>query len=335
MEQILPSYRDPLFSILLIITLILFTALITYIWGIYAQNRSKEHLEGFLDKFDNTSSIDEDWIFNPNMVKSLEILAKVYQDRGEYNRSIDIYLYLIKNSDTKIVKIKFLNSLGEVYLRAGFLQRANNIFLEILRDSPRTPDTLYNLLIIYEMLHQYDKALEVITPLRILNQDIDRVEEFLKFQTLIYDKNINDKSTKLKEMLNLYPSLYRNIISYLFRHNDINIAWSLFQDDRLLEILDILWILPKSKVDLDIISKYISLERLYYAKGYLEESKNQSNIFVIEILANSKSVGLNSGGLSFTYICNKCQNRFPISFYRCPNCMAINSINVEVNIIKI
>ena len=334
MEQILPSYRDPLFSILLIITLILFTALITYIWGIYAQNIRDKNLKGFLEKFDSTNTIDEDWIFNLNMIKPLEILAKVYQERGEYNRSIDIYLYLIKNSDTKISKIDFLHSLGEVYLRAGFLQRAKNIFLEILKESPRSPDTLYSLLIVYEILHLYDKALEVITPLKILNQDVEIVEEFLKFQTIIYDKKIENKVEILEDMINLYPSLYRNIILYLFKNN-YQEAWSLFDESKLLEILDILWMLPKSKVDLDIISKYISLERLYYIKWYLQDSKNQSNIFVIEILANSKSIGFNSGGLSFTYLCNRCQNRFPIYFYRCQNCMSINSISVEANVIKI
>ena len=334
MEQILPSYRDPLFSILLIITLILLTSLITYIWGIYAQNIKDENLKGFLEKFNSSNSIDEDWIFNPNMIRPLEILAKVHQERGEYNRSIDIYLYLIKHSNSKISKIDFLHSLGEVYLYAGFLERAKNIFLEILKDTPRKPNTLYNLLIVYEMLHQYDKALEVVTPLRVLNQDVDRVEEFLKFQTLIYNKNIDNKIDKLKDMIKLYPSLYRNIISYLFQ-NSYKDAWILFQEDRLLEILDILWILPKSKVDLDIISKYISLERLYYTKGYLQKSQIQSNIFVIEMLANSKSMGFDSGGLSFTYICNRCQDKFPISFYRCPNCMSINSISIEANVIKI
>ena len=334
MEQILPSYRDPLFSILLIITLILLTALITYIWGLYAQNIRDENLKGFLDKFNSINSIDEDWIFNSNMIKPLEILAKVHQERGEYNRSIDIYLYLIKNSDTKISKIDFLHSLGEVYLYAGFLERAKNIFLEILKESPRSPDTLYNLLIVYEMLHLYDKALEVITPLRVLYQNVDIVEEFLRFQTLIYDKKIVNKIDRLEDMILLYPSLYRNIILYLFKSN-FQKAWSLFDEDRLSDILDILWMLPKSKVDLDIISKYISLKRLYYAKGYLQESKTPSNIFVIEMLANSRSMGFDDGGLSFTYICNKCQNRFPISFYRCQNCMSINSISIEANVIKI
>ena len=334
MEQILPSYRDPLFSILLIITLILLTALITHIWGLYARNIRDENLKVFLDKFNSSNSIDENWIFNSNMIKPLQILAQVHRERGEYNRSIDIYLYLIKNSDTKIAKIGFLHSLGEVYLYAGFLERAKNIFLEILKDSPRSPDTLYNLLIVYEMLHLYDKALEIITPLRVLNQNMDRVEEFLKFQTLIYDKRVGNKVERLEEMIKLYPSLYRNIISYLFKGNS-QVAWSLFQEDRVSDILDILWMLPKSKVDLDIISKYISLKRLYYAKGYLVESKIPSNIFVIEILANSKSMGYNSGGLSFTYICNRCQNRFPISFHRCQNCMSVNSIGIEANVIKI
>ncbi|MEA2029827.1 MAG: hypothetical protein U9N49_12765, partial [Campylobacterota bacterium] len=128
MEQMLPTYKDPLFSILLIITLMLLTALITYGWGIYVQRRKKESLVAFLEKFDGIETIlDNQMIhFNDKMIKPLQILAKAFESSGEYHKAIDIYLYLIKNSNASLAKKDMLEKLGELYLRAGFLDRSKN-----------------------------------------------------------------------------------------------------------------------------------------------------------------------------------------------------------------
>ncbi|HEC45757.1 MAG TPA: hypothetical protein ENI25_02945, partial [Epsilonproteobacteria bacterium] len=93
MEQILPAYNDPLFSILLIIIISLIIALATYGWGLYRQQKEQGNLLKFLDKFDSTEcALDTtDMPFEPHMLKPLTLLAKAFENSGEYHKSINIY----------------------------------------------------------------------------------------------------------------------------------------------------------------------------------------------------------------------------------------------------
>jgi len=331
----LPSYKDPLFSVLLIITLMLITALITYAWGLYAQRRKKESLIAFLEKFDSIETILDNQVihFNAKMIKPLQILAKAFESSGEYHKAIDIYLYLIKNSDASLSKKDLLETLGELYLRAGFLERSKKIFLEILKEYPRSLDALHHLAIVYELLHQYDKALEVLQPLSILGQETKALQAYLEFELLINNKSLSleERINQLQKMLKEHPSLYRNVMAYCFK-KDFQKAWSLLQKEKMDEIIDILWMLPKSKLDLDIILHDDCLRTIYYLKGYIDDVSKSCNSFHIDILASAKSVGNDRGDLIFDYRCKKCQHSFPISFSHCPNCMNINSIKIEGNI---
>ena len=147
MDSILPSYRDPLFSILLIITLSLIIAVLTYAWGVYKQQTDKSTLRKFLEKFESaecaldTSSMP----FDAAMFKPLALLAKAFENSGEYHKAINIYLYLIKNTSNPVDKGDLMERLGQTYLRAGFLERARAIFAEILRKRPRTPLSLIHI----------------------------------------------------------------------------------------------------------------------------------------------------------------------------------------------
>ncbi|MBN2825906.1 MAG: hypothetical protein JXQ76_11315 [Campylobacterales bacterium] len=337
MEQMLPSFNDPLFSILMIITLMLITALATYVWGIYVQKRKRESLASFLEKFDGIESIFDNHLidFQSNRIKPMEILAKAFENSGEYHKAIDIYLYLIKNSDALLSKKGLLQKLGELYLRAGFIERSKGIFLEILKEYPRSPNALHHLAIVYELLHQYDKAKEVLEPLEILGEDTEALRDYLDFEILIGNPalSLKQKIIELQTINQTHPLLYRNALLYAFRH-DYNLAWKMVECKKIHEIIDILWMLPKSKLDLDIIYTNGCLQTIYYLKGYIDASPHLCNIFHIDILASAKRSGNGEGDLLFEYRCKKCQHAFPISFERCPNCMNINSMKIEVNIAK-
>jgi lipopolysaccharide biosynthesis regulator YciM len=261
LENILPAYNDPLFSILLIIVISLIIALATYGWGIYRQQKEQGNLLKFLDKFDSTEcALDTtDMPFESHMFKPLALLAKAFENSGEYHKSINIYLYIIKNISDDLTKQELLERLGNTYLHAGFLERARSIYAEILRKKPRNVQVLYELGVVYEMMHKYDKAKEV---------------------------------------------------------------------------MDILWFLPNSQLDLDIITANTKLSTLYYAKGYLQKPTVQSGIFSLDMLATARESGFEQGDLLFSYLCKKCKQSFPVSFKRCPNCMAINSVEVEEKIAK-
>ena len=185
------------------------------------------------------------------------------------------------------------------------------------------------------MMHNYEKAKEVIEPLELLGEDTYNLKKFLEFSQITSAKNLSteEKLIALKTLLQEEPSLYRQIISALLRL-DTYVAWQNIDMNRSKEILDILWFLPNSQLDLDIIASNPKLSTLYYAKGYLQKPSTHSGIFSLDMLAKARENGFEEGDLLFSYLCKKCKQSFPISFKRCPNCMAINSIEVEEQIAK-
>jgi len=337
LEHILPAYDDPLFSILLIIVIALIIALVTYGWGLYRQQKEEGNLLKFLEKFDGSEcALDtSDMVFEANMLKPLTLLAKAFENAGEYHKAINIYLYLIKHIDHPSGESELMERLGNTYLHAGFLERAKSIYIEILRKRPRSVNVLYELSVVYEMMHRYDKAKEVLQPLQVLGEETSSLERFLDFSALLGNKSMpsDTKIQKLKEILKKYPSFYRHIITALLKL-DTKSAWESIDIERLREIIDILWFLPNAQLDLDIIASNDKLQTLYYAKGYLQKPMIKSDIFSLDMLATSRKGGFEEGDLLFSYLCKKCKQSFPVSFTRCPHCMAINSVQVEEKIAK-
>ena len=337
MENFLPAYTDPLFSILFIIILSLIIAIATYGWGIYKQQKEQGRLLKFLDKFDsNECALDtNDMPFELHMFKPLTLLAKAFENSGEYHKSISIYLYLIKNVSNDLGKLELMERLGNTYLHAGFLERSRIIYLEVLRKKPRNTNVLYELGVVYEMMHKYEKAQEVIEPLELLGEDTYNLNKFLELSQITASKSasIEEKKDQLIRLLNEEPNLYRQIFSVLLRYNT-QVAWEYFDESRIKEVLDILWFLPNSQLDLDIISSNTQLSTLYYAKGYLQKPVTHSGIFSLDMLAKARENGYDKADLHFSYLSKKCKQSFPVSFKRCPNCMAINSVEVEEHIAK-
>lgn len=340
MEHILPAYDDPLFSILLIVTLGLIIAVSTYGWGMYRQQKEKGNLLKFLDKFDSSEcALDTNEMpFEIHMLKPLTLLAKAFENAGEFHKAISIYLYLIKNISDESGKSELMERLGSTYLHAGFLERSRSIYTDILRKKPRNVKVLYQLGIVYEMMHKYKKAQEILQPLDLLNEDTYVLKMFLDLLQIQANKSSSTehKIIRLKHILNEEPKLYREVISALLRL-DIKEAWEVIDPTRIKEILDILWFLPNSQLDLDIIQANNELRTLYYAKGYLQKPSSkpwESGIFALDLLATARQHGNDEGELYFSYLCKKCKQSFPMSFKRCPNCMSIHSVEVEENIGK-
>jgi len=337
LEQLLPSYDDPLFSILLIIVISLIIALVTHGWGLYRQQKEEGNLLKFLEKFDSSDcALDVvEMPFEPNMFKPLTLLAKAFENAGEYPKSISIYLYLIRHFSNETGESELMERLGNTYLHAGFLERARSLYIEILRKTPRNTKVLYELGIVYEMMQNYTKAKEVIEPLKTQGEDTSKLENFLSFSELLSNKTFtgDKKVEKLITLLEMEPLLYRHIITALLQY-DTKIAWKHIDSERLKDLLDVLWYLPNSQLDLDIIASNEKLQTLYYAKGYLQTPMYKSGIFSLDMLARARENGFEEGDLHFSYLCQKCKQNFPVSFKRCPNCMSINSVKVEEKVAK-
>ena len=339
MDKILPSSDDPLFSIFIIILLVLVTAVVSYVMGNYKEERKKRSLKSFLEKIDTrVFPLDMDKIpFETSLISPLSSLAGGLAERGEYQRSIGIYLYLIKHIVSFPKKEYLLESLGKTYLKAGFLHRAEIIFLEILHKHPRNSNALYSLEVVYELLGEYDKAKETLIPLKSLGVEFKKLESNLVFLALLKNSDISKdkKFNRLLHYLEKSEYSYRRVIQELFKL-DVERTWEFIDDTKVELILDILWLLPSSNLNLDIISKSKTLSSVYMVKGLLELSDIplKSNIFSIDVMLLAKKGGATDMDLSFSYLCSECKQNFPFSFVRCPKCYALDSIKVKESIVK-
>jgi len=84
-------------------------------------------------------------------------------------------------------------------------------------------------------------------------------------------------------------------------------------------------------LNFDIISNNAYLRELYTARGDID-SAISSSIFELDILINLSSKV--KATLSFEYICDNCKQVFPFAFHRCSSCHAIDTIGVELALVK-
>jgi len=95
----------------------------------------------------------------------------------------------LKRVKDKDKKQYLLSSLGKSYFVAGFLKRAEEVFLESLRLHPRNNKSLKYLSVVYEKLKEYDKALEVLSSLEELGVDVARAKRVSKSFEIFTDNN--------------------------------------------------------------------------------------------------------------------------------------------------
>ena len=330
MDSFLPNYNDPIVSILMLLGTIFIVSVLSYAYSIWKQEKRAKELLGFLKNFDSKEcTLDTDTMpFDNSMRKPLFLLAVAYQKSGDYAKSINLYLYLLKH--TKDVSI--LSNLALAYFKAGFLQRALDIYLEILSKSPRDKEALYQLEFIYEKLNDFENALDALEVLEAQGENVDALKLNLKYQEI--SKSFNNKTQKFKQIVNLLNKAKNNspfLLRKLFKLNPKE-AWSYYKDEDFDILIDILDKLKKENIDLDIINKNILLKELYFTKGYLENCKQSSNNFALNLLTSSKKAGLNDAELKYMYLCNRCKNSYPLPFFRCPNCHRAFSARIEVTI---
>lgn len=89
-------------------------------------------------------------------------LGNLFRRRGEGDRAIRIHQNLIARPTlTKEQRAQALFELGKDYMRAGFLDRAENLFLELVDDRIHKHLALDNLLDIYQQEKDWEKAITI------------------------------------------------------------------------------------------------------------------------------------------------------------------------------
>jgi lipopolysaccharide biosynthesis regulator YciM len=88
-------------------------------------------------------------------------LGNLFRRRGETDRAIQIHQALVKRDDIKPeLRLNARLELGQDYLKAGLLDRAEEVFVG-LRNTPLDMSALHHLLDIYQQEKEWAKAIEI------------------------------------------------------------------------------------------------------------------------------------------------------------------------------
>jgi lipopolysaccharide biosynthesis regulator YciM len=98
---------------------------------------------------------------DPETVELHFTLGGLFRRRGETERAIRMHQSLLDRDDLpQKLKVQALSELGQDYLKAGLLDRAEEIF-DKLRDSSSAEDAKRNLLEIYQIEKDWEKAIAI------------------------------------------------------------------------------------------------------------------------------------------------------------------------------
>jgi lipopolysaccharide biosynthesis regulator YciM len=98
---------------------------------------------------------------NKDTVETHMALGSLFRRRGEVDRAIRFHQNIIAKPGLEAEqRTQALLELGEDYMRAGLLDRAERLFAELIETDAHTPSALRSLLDIYQQEKDWQKALE-------------------------------------------------------------------------------------------------------------------------------------------------------------------------------
>lgn len=105
---------------------------------------------------------------NSDTVETHLALGSLFRRRGEVDRAIRIHQNLIARPTlSPEQRMHALNELGQDYMRAGLLDRAEALFSELIETGPHTVTALQQLIDIYQQEKDWDKAIEIARKLEV------------------------------------------------------------------------------------------------------------------------------------------------------------------------
>jgi len=210
------------------------------------------------------------------------------------------------------------------------LQRSKDIFLKILKFSPRNRIALHKLLLIFQQLNEFSRADEVLVALDELDEDIQKERIYLKVLKIINDPILSFEKKSQELLINLKENvkLERLVAGFLLKFNK-ELFWDNINHFDINNLIDLLWYLDFDDVNWEIVNKNILLEDLYTSKGYIDNSKSSDNFELNVLIALKNSTTKTDLDLNFEFICDKCKKTHPIYESRCFHCEDTLSFKVK------
>ena len=339
MDNIILEYRDPLFGIILLVALIFLISFVTYSFSIYKERLAREDYRKLSLRFELGKLKEEDYVHLYKTYNlpfdSILLLASSFLHKGDYNKAISVYLTLLEHVNDRVKKEELLELLGTTYFKGGFLQRSKEIFLRILKFSPRNKNALNHLLLVYEKLKDFQKAKDITACLEELDKDMSVDKIYLDSLIILNDSILSyEKRTELLyEIFKENKIIERIFVSFLIQFNK-PFFWEHIAEFDCSKYADIMWYLNSNDIDFDKIEKNTFLIELYNAKGYLRTLEHSSDFDLdILILINHHDHKIKAS-LDFEFICSSCKYSHPIFDTRCPHCHNILTLNVKHRLTK-
>ena len=334
MNDIFPDFRDPLFGIIIILIAIFVISFLTYSFGLFKERKTRKEYRKLLKRFEIGVLKEDDFVHLYTTYNlpfdSILLLASTFLHKGNYTKAISVYLALLEVVSDNVKKEELLELLGKAYFKGGFLQRAKDIYLKILKFSPRNKTALNFLLVSYQKLNEYEKSQEILIVLNELGEDIKLESVYINTLMILSDSILSYEKKSL-EILNIFEQhnqIKRLVAQYLLKYNKL-LFWKNIEKFDIKNCIDLLWYLDFNDIEFDVVSKHKLLENIYSAKGYINTSKS-SDIFELSVLISvNNSVIKTQVDLNFGYICSSCKKTHPIYESRCPHCHNILTFIVE------
>ncbi len=331
------NYRDPIYGVILLVAIVLIVSFFSYSWGFFKTREEESSVNKFLKKFHQYDGFTEykEIIQKKQLpIESSILMALTFEKGGEYQKAIEIYQAILEGAKDKIVRKDILTLLGKTYYKAGFLERSREILLTALKIYPRNEEALTYLIVIYDNLREYDKALEVLETLEAFGIDVEEKQLYFKTLSVLHDKSLKEekKVARLQEIGLDNKIVQRKLFEFLKMHN-MPLQYEMLRDFDFDNIIDLLWETRLDRIDPKLLDEIPLLAEIYTAKG---ESRlaEASRHFILNILIKLARAEDKSADISFDYTCSNCKNTFPLYFYRCPQCQHIGSALIGSKITK-
>ena len=293
------NYRDPLFSVIAFFLLVLFAIIFSLILEKVREFLRKKEIEELIQNFDYISTKELE-----NPINAMILLAKAYEKEGNFEKALEIFLLIEKKKHSN----EILLNIAELYFKAGFLQKAQEIVYKILKTNPRNVKALKLLILIDEKLGNIKEIVDILEIFEELEISLPKEKANALIKLFLKNGcNIEDfckEIASFEDIYEKYPFVKREYVSYLFKIN------------------------PKKAYE--IVDVYEHLD-LYYHRNDIPENEKFCNILAIkkskkcskkapfEIEA-MKYLPKNLAELEFEYYCENCKKTFPIYSVRCPVC---------------
>ena len=336
MQGLFLEYKDPLFGIIIFVSIIFIVALFTYLWNLYTLHYRNENIEAFVQSFKSTERPQTiETLLNAKELPldALLLLAKNYFKASQYEVSIEICIDILKRPKSDSQR-EVLLLLAQSYYKAGFYKRAETALIELLRFNTREPKALEYLVIIYERLQRFKDAIDALNALKEMDYDVSISISYIRVLQIIRNDKLSkeEQTQELIEAFKKEPSMLRPVFMHLFRSQPHS-AWKHLDIKSYEYIIDILWNLPEDSLDFDIIAQHKSLQALWFAKGYYKDTA-KSDIFEINVLNTLLENDKDIASLEFSYQCSECKESTPLMSHRCPNCLTLLTLSVQVGVVQ-